>query len=118
MATYGYGIRAIHPATVGPHVLGFSGLRTSDDIFQIWRGSSSTYLVHRITWQGDIVPYDGTTELALSATGPFVYITGGNGPPSGTPDEAANGYSPLFIDRLNGRLYIYHSAGWHYATLT
>jgi len=120
VATYAFGIKAFHPsATAGDaHVLGMATGRSSGSLVEVWNGVSSSGKVLAIMYRGDVIPSNGSSELATTATGPFIYITGGNGVPTGVPTSAANGFSPLYIDRSNGRLYVYHSAGWHYAALT
>jgi hypothetical protein len=55
--------------------------------------------------------------LATNATAGFLHIGRCAGAPSGVPD-LYTGKCPMVVDSTNGRLYVYHSGGWHYAALT
>lgn len=55
--------------------------------------------------------------LNTTATAGFLHIGRCAGAPTGVPD-LYTGKCPMVVDSTNGRLYVYHSAAWHYATLT
>ena len=55
--------------------------------------------------------------LATTATAGFLHVGRCAGAPTGVPD-LYTGKCPMVVDSTNGRLYVYHSGGWHYATLT
>jgi hypothetical protein len=55
--------------------------------------------------------------LNTTATAGFLHIGRCAGAPSGVPD-LYTGKCPMVVDSTNGRLYVYHTGAWHYATLT
>jgi hypothetical protein len=55
--------------------------------------------------------------LTTTATNGFLHIGRCAGAPTGVPD-LYTGKCPLVVDSTNGRLYVYHTGAWHYATLT
>lgn len=55
--------------------------------------------------------------LATTATDGFLHIGRCAGAPTGVPD-LYTGKCPMVVDSTNGRLYVYHTGAWHYATLT
>ena len=71
---------------------------------------------HLYLESGNVVAGDKAI-LGTTATTGFLHIGRCAGAPTGVPTVYA-GKCPMVVDSTNGRLYVYHSSGWHYATLT
>lgn len=58
----------------------------------------------------------GNPNLTTSSTSGFAYLPTISGQPTGTPD-ASTGYSPMVVDSLNSKLWIYLGGVWKSTTL-
>lgn len=115
MATQSFAIQAYAPISSVGHILAHATLQTNDvPMLQIWAGLTSGTRVWQFTAAGDVLPEN---SLATTATRGFLYITGGAGPPTGTPANAASGIVPLYFDTSGNALYAYDGS-WLSAAFT
>lgn len=65
---------------------------------------------------GDVIV--GGSALATNATSGFFHIPSCAGAPTGVPANIIAADAPMIVDTTNNRLYVYHTAAWHYTALT
>lgn len=112
MATYNFGIVALHPLSVSSHVLGFTQAKGSGYILECWAGSSDTAFVAGVTAVGEWRAGTPGVEDATTTTGPFTFLRTVNGPPTGTPNGSPTGEAALVYDRANHQIYAWYNGTW------
>lgn len=112
MATYNFGVVALHPVITSSHVLGFADQKTSGYILQLWSGSSDGSFVAGVDISGGWRAGNPFAESPTTTDGPFTYLRSINGPPTGTPAGGTNYEAPLVYDRANHKIYAYYGGTW------
>ncbi len=112
MATYNFGIVALHPVNTSSHILGFTQTKGSGYILQCWAGNSDAAFVAGVDASGGWRAGNPSGEDATTTTGPFTFLRTVNGPPTGTPDPYTTVHAALVYDRANHRIYAWYNNTW------
>jgi len=122
MATFDYGIKAIHPGTAQAHILGFGAAQSATgaiDSLQVWGGPTSASQVFAVHPSGEVrMGTSSSASLATTATRGFLGITSCAGVPTGIPADLSATHAGLIYDRTNHKLYINLAGTWRSVAVT
>lgn len=112
MATYNFGIVALHPVNTSSHVFGFTETKTSGYVLQCWAGASDGFFVAGVDASGGWRAGNPSVEDATTTDGPFTFLRTVNGPPTATPAGTPTVEAALVYDRANHKIYAWYGGAW------